>query len=49
MKFKVAYKRVKKKKTVSLEATFFKMEDAFHWEQYVKEQGYQDVEVLPVF
>lgn len=49
MKFKVIYKKIKKNKTVNLEATFYKMEDAFYWEQHVKKEGYQDVEVMPVF
>jgi len=49
MKFKVTYKRIKKKKIANFEAIFFNMEDAFHWGEHVKQQGYQDIEVMPVF
>lgn len=49
MKFKVIYKRLKKKKIANFEVIFLEVEDAYHWAQHVKDHGYQDVEVMPVF
>jgi len=30
-------------------ATFYNVEDAIFWENVVKEQGYKDIEVVPLF
>jgi hypothetical protein len=30
-------------------ATFYNIEDAIMWEKHVKEQKYEDVEIVPLF
>ena len=45
-KFQVIYKN---KKNKPQKATFYKLDDAFMWQEHVKEQGCSDVEVVPVF
>jgi hypothetical protein len=47
MKFKVSYKKPKKKGYYSQQvATFYDERDALNWEKYVRRNGCQDVEVL---
>jgi hypothetical protein len=49
MKYQVIYHKKNKKKSKKEVAVFYQIEDAFIWEKHVKEQGYQNVEVLPLF
>ena len=49
MKFKVTYKKPKKKGFFSnQEAVFFDERDAINWEHYVKKLGYSDIETMVV-
>jgi len=49
MKYQVIYHKIKKKSKSKQIATFYKVEDACIWENHVKEQGFFEVEVVPVF
>lgn len=50
MKYQVIYTKIKNNKKLKKQvATFYQVEDAFMWEKHVKQQGYADVEVMPVF
>jgi len=43
MKYQVIYYTNKRKKKT---ATFFTIEDAMFWENYVKDKGYKDSQIL---
>ena len=45
MKYQVIYYKKKKKQTV----VFYNIEDATLWEQHVKQQGYSNSEIVPLF
>lgn len=49
MKYQVVYIKQKKNKVAKQVATFYKIEDASLWEKHIKSQGYEDVEIVPVF
>lgn len=49
MKYQVIYLKPKKKNFSKQVATFYSIEDAGFWEKVVKQQGCQDVEIIPVF
>lgn len=48
MKYQVIYYRNKKKKVSKQVATFYQIEDATLWEQYLQNQGIK-TEIVPVF
>lgn len=48
MKYQVIYHRQKKNKQTKQIATFYSIEDATMWEKHVKEQGYENTEIMPV-
>jgi len=49
MKYQVVYYKSKKNKITKQTATFYKIEDASMWEKHVSTQGFQNVEIVPVF
>jgi hypothetical protein len=49
MKYQVIYNKNKKNKVSKQVATFYNIEDAIMWENHVKEQQYNDVEIVPLF
>jgi hypothetical protein len=50
MKYQVVYYKLKKDhKKAKQVATFYKIEDASMWEKHVTTQGFQNVEIVPVF
>ena len=50
MKYQVVYYKLKKgNKKAKQVATFYKVEDASVWEKHVILQGYQNVEIIPLF
>jgi len=50
MKYQVVYYKLKKDhKKAKQVATFYKIEDATMWEKHVTTQGFQNVEIVPVF
>jgi len=49
MKYQVIYLKDKKNKKAKQVATFYKIEDASMWEKHVITQGFQNVEIVPVF
>lgn len=49
MKYQVIYYRQKKDKKSKQVATFYNVEDATLWEGHIKEQGYSESEIVPVF
>jgi len=49
MKYQVVYYKSKKNKITKQIATFYKIEDASMWEKHVSTQGFQNVEIVPVF
>jgi len=49
MKYQVVYYKSKKNKTTKQTAVFYNIEDATLWEQHVKNSGYLNSEIVPVF
>jgi len=50
MKYQVVYYKLKKdNKKAKQVATFYKVEDASMWEKHVITQGFEDVEIVPLF
>lgn len=50
MKYQVVYVKPKKKGCYSKQnAVFFDVRDAMLWERHVKEEGCQNVEIIPLF
>ena len=48
MKYQVIYLKPKKKAYSKQTAVFYTIEDATHWEKYIKSQGCQNTEIIPV-
>lgn len=46
MKYQVIYLKQKKNKQTKQVATFYSIEDAIYWENYIKKQGYTDSQIL---
>lgn len=46
MKYEVVYHKQKKNKVTQQSAVFFSIEDAIRWENYIKEQGYTQSQIL---
>lgn len=49
MKYQVIYTRNKKKNQSKQVATFYKIEDASMWEKHVIQEGFTNVEIVPIF
>jgi hypothetical protein len=49
MKYQVVYFKSKKNKISKQTAIFYNIEDASMWEKHVTTQGFQNVEIVPVF
>lgn len=49
MKYQVIYTRNKKKNQSKQVATFYKIEDASFWEKHVIQEGFTNVEIVPIF
>jgi hypothetical protein len=49
MKFSVTYEQPKKKGFAKQTAVFYKIEDAHFWQEYIKNQGCKNIQVLANF
>ena len=50
MKYQVVYYKLKKdNKQAKQEAIFYNIEDASRWEQHIKNEGFINSEIIPIF
>jgi hypothetical protein len=49
MKYSVTYLKNKKNKKAKQTAVFYSIEDAVMWENHVKSQNCENIEIIPIF